>query len=107
MISLKRALWVPHPHQSELYDDSEHRLTHVDGWEVYRCDWRGRLAEKYDMSAGFVYDGDMCIGEVFQGELVEADPSDEPAEELLKRILAEKAKLDGQGKKRRKRKVVD
>jgi type I restriction enzyme S subunit len=43
------------------------------------------------------------LAKAFRGELVEPDPNDEPAEELLKRILAEKAKL-GAGKKTRKKK---
>lgn len=38
----------------------------------------------------------------FCGELVEPNPNDEPAEELLKRILEEKAKLEG-GKKTKKK----
>jgi type I restriction enzyme S subunit len=33
------------------------------------------------------------LAKAFRGELVEPDPNDEPAEELLKRILEEKAKL--------------
>jgi type I restriction enzyme, S subunit len=43
------------------------------------------------------------LAKAFRGELVEPDSNDEPAEELLKRILAEKAKLEG-GKKMRKKK---
>lgn len=35
------------------------------------------------------------LAKAFRGELLEPDPNDEPAEELLKRILEEKAKLDG------------
>jgi len=44
------------------------------------------------------------LAKAFRGELVEPDPNDEPAEELLKRILEEKAKLerDQRGKKRKK-----
>jgi type I restriction enzyme S subunit len=34
------------------------------------------------------------LAKAFRGELVKPDPNDEPAEELLKRILAEKAKLE-------------
>jgi len=41
------------------------------------------------------------LAKAFRGELVEPDPNDEPAEELLKRILEEKAKIEG-GKKTRK-----
>lgn len=44
------------------------------------------------------------LAKAFRGELVEPDPNDEPAEELLKRIMEEKAKLDG-GKKTRKPKA--
>jgi len=44
------------------------------------------------------------LAKAFRGELVEPDPNDEPAEELLKRILEEKAKIEG-GKKTRKPKV--
>jgi len=44
------------------------------------------------------------LARTFRGELVEPDPNDEPAEELLKRILEEKAKLEREqkGKKRKK-----
>lgn len=44
------------------------------------------------------------LAKAFRGELVEPDPNDEPAEELLKRILEEKAKLEREqkGKKRKK-----
>ena len=44
------------------------------------------------------------LARAFRGELVEPDPNDEPAEELLKRILEEKAKLEREqkGKKRKK-----
>ena len=38
------------------------------------------------------------LAKAFRGELVESDPSDEPAEELPKRIMAEKAKLEGEKK---------
>jgi len=44
------------------------------------------------------------LAKAFRGELVEPDPNDEPAEELIKRILVEKAKLDD-GKKTRKTKA--
>lgn len=43
------------------------------------------------------------LAKAFRGELVEPDPNDEPAAELLKRIVAEKAKLEA-GKKPRKKK---
>lgn len=42
------------------------------------------------------------LAKAFRGELVETDPNDEPAEELLKRILEEKAKLEAHNKKRRR-----
>ncbi|QOR76332.1 MAG: restriction endonuclease subunit S [Thermoflavifilum sp.] len=44
------------------------------------------------------------LARAFRGELVKPDPNDEPAEELLKRILEEKAKLEREqkGKKRKK-----
>jgi len=42
------------------------------------------------------------LAKAFQGELVEADPNDEPAEELLKKILAEKAKLNSKTRKRKR-----
>ena len=42
------------------------------------------------------------LAKAFRGELVEPDPNDEPAAELLKRILAEKAKLES-GKNKRKK----
>lgn len=35
------------------------------------------------------------LAKAFRGELADPDPNDEPAEELLKRILEEKAKLEG------------
>lgn len=45
------------------------------------------------------------LAKAFRGELVEPDPDDEPAEELLKRILEEKAKLES-GKKTRKKRAA-
>ena len=39
------------------------------------------------------------LAKAFRGELAPQDPNDEPAEELLKRILAEKAKLQAANKK--------
>ncbi|MCX8123885.1 MAG: restriction endonuclease subunit S, partial [Spirochaetes bacterium] len=48
------------------------------------------------------------LAKAFRGELVKPDPNDEPAEELLKRILEEKAKLeDGKKSKRRRTKNVE
>ncbi len=44
------------------------------------------------------------LAKAFRGELAEPDPNDEPAEELLRRILEEKAKLDG-GRKTKSRRV--
>lgn len=44
------------------------------------------------------------FSKAFRGELVEADPKDEPAEELLKRILAEKEKLENKNGKRKRNK---
>lgn len=41
------------------------------------------------------------LAKAFRGELVEPDPNDEPSKELLKRIMAEKVKMEG-GKKLRK-----
>lgn len=52
-----------------------------------------KLVEKIEQSV---------LAMAFRGELVEPDPNDEPAEELLKRILEQKAKLEG-GKIRKKR----
>ncbi|MGB2769491.1 MAG: hypothetical protein WBC88_07170, partial [Candidatus Zixiibacteriota bacterium] len=43
------------------------------------------------------------LAKAFRGELVEPDPNDEPAEELLKRILAQKAKLEVKRKTRKKK----
>jgi type I restriction enzyme S subunit len=39
------------------------------------------------------------LAKAFRGELVPQDPDDEPAEKLLKRIMAEKAKMEGGGQK--------
>jgi len=44
------------------------------------------------------------LAKAFRGELAERDPNDEPAEELLRRILDEKAKLDG-GRNTKSRRV--
>ncbi len=47
------------------------------------------------------------LTKAFRGELVEPDPNDEPAEELLKKILEEKAKLeDGNKSKKMNRNPV-
>ncbi|MGB7063002.1 MAG: restriction endonuclease subunit S [Candidatus Zixiibacteriota bacterium] len=43
------------------------------------------------------------LAKAFRGELVEPDPNDEPAEELLKRILAKKAKFEVKKKTRKKK----
>ncbi len=40
------------------------------------------------------------LAKAFRGELAEPDPNDEPAEELLRRILDEKARLEGGRKKK-------
>ena len=39
------------------------------------------------------------LAKAFRGELVPQDPNDEPAEKLLERIIAEKAKMEGDKKK--------
>ena len=44
------------------------------------------------------------LAKAFRGELAERDPNDEPAEELLRRILDEKAKLEG-GRNTKSRRV--
>ena len=47
------------------------------------------------------------LAKAFRGELVEPDPNDEPAVELLKRILDEKTKLqDSRSQRRKKRKLA-
>ena len=43
------------------------------------------------------------LAKAFRGELADPDPNDEPAAELLKRILEEKAKLEGKKKTRIKK----
>ena len=43
------------------------------------------------------------LAKAFRGELVEASLEDEPAEKLLKRILAEKEKLESKINKRKKK----
>lgn len=43
------------------------------------------------------------LAKAFRGELVDPDPDDEPAEELLKRILAEKEKLEESLKSKKKK----
>jgi len=43
------------------------------------------------------------LTKAFRGELVESDPNDEPAEELLKRILEEKPKTEGVKKVKKKK----
>ncbi|MCD6184805.1 MAG: restriction endonuclease subunit S [Deltaproteobacteria bacterium] len=45
------------------------------------------------------------LAKTFRGELVPQDPNDEPASELLKKIIAEKEKLQAGIKQTRKRKV--
>jgi type I restriction enzyme S subunit len=46
------------------------------------------------------------LAKAFRGELVPGDPNDEPAEELLKRILAEKRKFGSKAPKRKKKVMV-
>jgi type I restriction enzyme S subunit len=40
------------------------------------------------------------LAKAFRGELVPQDPNDEPAEKLLERIMAEKAKMEGGGRQK-------
>ncbi len=47
------------------------------------------------------------LAKAFRGELVDPDPNDEPAEQLLARILEEKAILESNGKGRKKKKLVN
>jgi len=42
------------------------------------------------------------LANAFRGELVPQDPNDEPAEKLLERIMAEKAKMEGGGRQNAK-----
>lgn len=43
------------------------------------------------------------LAKAFRGELVEPDPNDEPADELLKRILEEKARIEKKNGPRKRR----
>lgn len=43
----------------------------------------------------------------FEGKLVPQDPSDEPAEKLLERIRAEKAKVESDKKAKARRKTIE
>ena len=58
------------------------------------------LEAKYQMAMERVKKIEQSVlAKAFRGELAPQNPNDEPAEELLKRILAEKAKLESVKKK--------
>jgi type I restriction enzyme S subunit len=53
------------------------------------------LEEKYQSAISRVNKIEQAVlAKAFRGELAEADPNDEPAEELLERILMEKGSLE-------------
>ena len=80
----------PLPEQQEIVRRVEKLFALADSLEVKYKTARERV-EKIEQSV---------LAKAFRGELAEPDPNDEPAEELLKRIIEEKAKLES-GKKRR------
>jgi type I restriction enzyme S subunit len=41
-----------------------------------------------------------ALAKAFRGELVDPDPDDEPTEVLLKRIMKEKERVEGLGRKK-------
>ncbi len=83
----------PIEEQHEIVRRVEKLFTFADSLEI-KYNKAIERVEKIDQS---------ILAKAFRGELVEPDPNDEPAEDLLKRILEEKAKLEG-GKKARKKK---
>lgn len=69
------------------------------------CSLADSLEAKYQKALGRVEKIEQSLlAKAFRGELVESDPNDEPAEELLKRIWEEKARLDN-GRKLKKPRV--
>jgi type I restriction enzyme, S subunit len=84
--------WCELPEQQEIVRRIEKLFALADSLEIKYIKAMGRV-EKIEQS---------ILAKAFHGELVEQDPNDEPAEELLKRILEEKEKLETQGKKRKK-----
>ncbi|GIU70495.1 MAG: hypothetical protein KatS3mg002_1731 [Candidatus Woesearchaeota archaeon] len=63
------------------------------------------IEEKYKKSYEHLEKLEQAIlAKAFRGELVAPDPNDEPAEELLKRILEEKAKIEQNNKRNNKNK---
>jgi len=78
--------------QHKIVEEIERRLSVADEVEKI-VEQNLKRAEKLRQS---------ILKKAFEGKLVPQDPSDEPAEKLLERIRAEKARHEAEGKKKRK-----
>jgi type I restriction enzyme S subunit len=77
------------PEQHEIVRRVEKLFSLADSLEAKYKKVMGRV-EKIEQAV---------LAKAFRGKLVEPDPNDEPAEELLKRILEEKAKIKPKNRK--------
>lgn len=82
--------------QAEIVDELERKLTTLDAVEK-------QLEEQLTRSTAL---RQSILKRAFSGELVDQDPNDEPASELLERIKAEKAEAELAAKRDRKAKPV-
>lgn len=83
----------PFPEQNKIVEEIERRFSMADEVEK-TVDQSLKQAERLRQS---------ILKKAFEGKLVPQDPSDEPAEKLLERIKAEKAKLSDEYKIKSKR----
>jgi type I restriction enzyme S subunit len=84
---------VPPPtEQQRIVEDVERRLSVVEEMEAALAANLKR-AERLRQA---------ILKQAFEGRLVPQDPDDEPASALLERIRAERAKVEGKGKRKKK-----
>jgi type I restriction enzyme S subunit len=91
-------IFIPLPpleEQQEMVRRVEKLFAHADSLEAKYKKAIQRI-EKIEQSV---------LAKAFRGELTDPDPNDEPATDLLKRILKEKAKLESTKKPRSNRSV--
>lgn len=89
---LKKVL-IPYPplsEQKEIVRQVDHLFALADKLEAHYHKAKARI-DKLSQSV---------LAKAFRGELVPQDPNDEPAEKLLERIMAEKAKMMGSGRQK-------
>ena len=78
---------------------------HINIWtaaEIKNNSKRGRAKDNADKIYGIQKLRNLILDLAIRGKLVPQDPNDEPANELIKRIQIEKAKLVDEGKLKKK-----